>query len=526
MMKKIVFFIFSLVAIAYSNGYLPKILLGSPVHQKPAILKEFLLSLKELNHDTYIMDYIFIDDNDNAEAKELLKNFAGEIETKCEIIPSSPSLYYCDEKTHYWNDKLIWKVAAFKNKIIEYAKEKNYDFLFLIDSDILLHPSTINELVKTNKDIVSNIFWTSWQPNTIPLPQVWMSDEYTLYEKNPGEQLSQNEINKRTDTFLEMLKKPGTYRVGGLGACTLISKEALLKGVSFERITNLSYWGEDRHFCVRADALGIPLYVDTHFPAYHIYREQLLSGVEEYKKNNLMDKKSNIFYPKITLAMTITNEADHFLKAVLKDARNYISAAVIIDDASTDDSVKICEEELSGIPLTIIKNDESKFSNEVILRKEVWEETIKTNPEWILLLDADEIFEHKFSEQVNEMLLNANVDAYYFRLYDFWDANHYRDDNFWKAHHYYRPFLVRYKPGIDYKWKETPLHCGRLPLNIYDFSYQISNLRLKHYGWSTPEVRLSKYNRYIQLDPLGTYGSRAQYDSILDENPNLIEWVE
>ena len=41
----------------------PKILLGSPVCQKPKILKEFLQSLKELNKDGYTMDYFFIDDN-------------------------------------------------------------------------------------------------------------------------------------------------------------------------------------------------------------------------------------------------------------------------------------------------------------------------------------------------------------------------------------------------------------------------------------------------------------------------------
>ena len=30
-------------------------------------------------------------------------------------------------------------------------------------------------------------------------------------------------------------------------------------------------FGEDRHFCIRAAALGLSLYVDTHYPAYHIY---------------------------------------------------------------------------------------------------------------------------------------------------------------------------------------------------------------------------------------------------------------
>jgi hypothetical protein len=63
----------------------------------------------------------------------------------------------------------------------------------------------------------------------------------------------------------------------------LISRKALVAGVSFAEIKNLSFWGEDRHFCIRAAALGFSLYVDTHFPAYHIYRESELSGIASYK---------------------------------------------------------------------------------------------------------------------------------------------------------------------------------------------------------------------------------------------------
>ena len=78
---------------------------------------------------------------------------------------------------------------------------------------------------------------------------------------------------------------PGTYEVGGLGACTLISNKALKAGVNFSRMHNLTFWGEDRHFCLRAVSLGFPLYADTRYPAYHIYRESALTGVGEFKRN-------------------------------------------------------------------------------------------------------------------------------------------------------------------------------------------------------------------------------------------------
>ena len=53
---------------------------------------------------------------------------------------------------------------------------------------------------------------------------------------------------------------------------TIKCNKALKLGVSFSIIDNISFWGEDRHFCIRAEALGLKLYVDTVYPAYHIYR--------------------------------------------------------------------------------------------------------------------------------------------------------------------------------------------------------------------------------------------------------------
>ena len=94
--------------------------------------------------------------------------------------------------------------------------------------------------------------------------------------------LSVEEINKRHQTFLNEMNTPGVYGVGGLGACTLIKRNVLEAGVNFSKISNLSFWGEDRHFCIRAIVLGFPLHVDTHLPAYHIYRSSDIEGALEF----------------------------------------------------------------------------------------------------------------------------------------------------------------------------------------------------------------------------------------------------
>lgn len=504
-----------------------RVLVGSPIRQKPAILKEFLASLDRLEQKSYTLDYFFIDDNDLPETNAVLKAYALEKKERCTILPApkndNDQKFICDETTHHWTENLVWKVAGFRDRIIAEARDRGYDHLLLIDSDIVLHPKTVEQLISTGKDIISNIFWTRWYPNNPLLPNVWVSDHYTQYAHEIGEQLSQEEIAKRQRAFIEKMEEPGTYEIGGLCACTLMSKSALHKGISYRRIKNLTFWGEDRHFCVRAAALGLSLHVDTHYPAYNIYRPTDLAGVEEYiNQCNASEAKAH----RVTLSMIVRNEADHYLRRVLNAAKEYITDAVIIDDCSTDNTVQVCEEVLADIPLTIVKNTHSKFSNEVVLRKQQWEETAKTNPEWILSLDADQIFEDAIKNKLPRMLAAKDVDVYYFRWFDFWNEAQYRDDKFWCGHKNYYPMLVRYKPGIEYTWRETPQHCGHFPLTVLQFPGKTSELRVKHYGWATPEDRLAKASRYKQLDPDAKYGSKGQYDSILDEHPNLVAWKE
>ncbi|WP_243137681.1 glycosyltransferase family 2 protein, partial [Desulfofundulus thermobenzoicus] len=413
-----------------------------------------------------------------------------------------------------------------------------------------------------------------------------------------------------------------------LGACTLISRRAMLMGVSFSEIYNLGFIGEDRHFCIRAAALGLELYADTHYPPYHIYRESDLAGLAAYKehffrrqpapgqdqhpflptygelflagggKNNghippvteiapcpspsggrtfperycspvrdggvritAFSTSSDCYKPEtkdpgpaagiratpaplpsgcpangantaglrngtITLAMLVRNETGRYLERVLKHASQYIQQAVILDDASEDGSPEVCRRVLENVPLTLVCNREPSFNNEILLRKQLWELAAATDPDWVLILDADEIFEERAVEELPLLAANPEVEVYYFRLYDMWDENHYRDDDYWRAHLIYRPFMVRYIPGFPWQWQETPQHCGRFPRNVVELKGAKSSLRIKHLGWIRPADRLAKYYRYKQLDPRGHYGIRQQYLSILDPKPNLVPWVE
>lgn len=551
-----------------------KILIGSPIKQKPKILKDFLLSLEELDASQLEIYYYFVDDNIDSESKELLKQFQEKnknvlIKDSKEFIKNNYE-YIRNSNTHLWKKELIERIILFKNSMIEYAKEKQFNYLFLIDSDIVLNPITLKHLISRNVDIISNIFWTEWKKGQILLPQVWLQNESDFFVNDWDNPLTEEEKWQGTKNFINMLKIPGIYKVGGLGACTLISEKAINSGISFSLIDNISFWGEDRHFCVRARALNLDLYVDTVYPAYHIYRMEDLNGVKNFKTNgmnpneyrnitinkaSLIEKIKNNFSKikqkaenikfkikkikkawilkkrvinsnhSLTVSMIVHNEENRYLEKVLREAKKYADRFVIIDDASTDNTVQLCKDILKDVEHKIVVNKTNLFANEYLLRKKQWEETIATNPDWILFLDADEIIEDRFRRIKNHLLSNNDIDLYCFRVFDMWDENHYREDELWENKTYHR-FLLRYQPKFKYKFLKKKQHCGRMPANVTYLPYAEVDIRVKHYGWANENDRKRKYERYKKLDPNGQFGNIKQYESIMDKNPNLIMFKE
>lgn len=377
-----------------------RVLIGSPVHQQPAIMKEFLASLSELKHDNVTIAYLFMDDNEDEESSRLLVDFAANQENV--MIHKSQEKtehYHCDEYTHHWKEEQIWKVARMKDEIINYAIKKEFDYLFLIDSDLVLHPLTLQQLIHANKDIISNIFWTRWQPNAMELPQVWLEDHYTLYRKGRNETLTDSKIRVRTQEFLHQLHQPGIYEVGGLGACTLISRKALIAGVKYAEIPNLSFWGEDRHFCIRAAALGFLLFVDTHYPAYHIYRPSDLAGVPAFKRKCRKSMKQDEGIT-ISLCMIVKNEED-VLERCLQSVNEAVDEIVIVDTGSTDRTKEIA----------------AKFTDKIYDFKWIDDFAAARNyafslatQEYILWLDADDYLAEEDQKLLLELKKNLDPD--------------------------------------------------------------------------------------------------------------------
>ncbi len=217
--------------------------------------------------------------------------------------------------------------------------------------------------------------------------------------------------------------------------------------------------------------------------------------------------------------MLVRNEADRWLTQVLEQINGVCDRLIVLDDASTDATPEICEKYRASVfrcRRSLWGVDEAKR------RKALWSLAKPDHGDWILCLDADETV-----PQINllpgliQLAEHLGIDGLAFSLYDMWSPTHYRDDEYWTAHNRDWVMCVRYDQDRDYKWL-AGLHCGRFPVNSCT---QIgrTGLKLQHWGWSRAEDREIKYKRYKQADPNGLH--LAQYESILDPNPNLKEFL-
>lgn len=236
-----------------------------------------------------------------------------------------------------------------------------------------------------------------------------------------------------------------------------------------------------------------------------------------------MRKKSG---NKLTAMMQVRNESGQYLTEVLERLVSFVDEIVIVDDASEDDTAEICRRCPKVVRL--VELPQPLFQQEWRLRTLLWQAAMTTDPDWLLAVDADELYEARACSEIRSLIDQDQYDWVAFRFYDLWNGRtQYRDDEWWGIHRRHTMALVRYLPGFPCLYPQQDHHVPRLPITYTALPGKLSDLRVQHLGWSGDwESKLRKYHRYKALDPEGRWGNPAQYESILDLNPALTEWKE
>jgi hypothetical protein len=228
-----------------------RILIGAPVRQDHTTFYKYLKALNQLDTDGIKVDFFFILHNSPRLKRFLKPNQFVEFESLNE--------YKRDNHTHHWTNENLKDVAIMKNALLRYVTDNKYDYFFLVDSDLILQPQTLKQLLSREVPIVAEVFWTKWTPDTDEQPNAWMFDYYGFH----------------FDRQYEEFRKHDFFRVGMSGACILIKRNVIDSGVNYSPIHNVSYslW-EDRAFCIRAAVHGWYIYLDTTCPPEHLYRQK------------------------------------------------------------------------------------------------------------------------------------------------------------------------------------------------------------------------------------------------------------
>ena len=236
-----------------------KILITAPVHQDAKVFKEYLWSLNRLiiPEGYEIQKHFYLHNADN------LKKF---------LQPNEYEIFKDDTKieesdvTHIWKQENFNAVATMRTKALEYARNNNFDYIFSVDSDVILHKNTLIDLLNEQKDAIAKIYWTAW---SIQYPLDTFPNCY-------------DGRNKKGHIFyfegIEKYKNAGTYSTGVTGAAILISSkifnEPLITYYPIKMLSN-SHW-EDYAFCTRCRCIipDINFYINTNNPAKHLYRQE------------------------------------------------------------------------------------------------------------------------------------------------------------------------------------------------------------------------------------------------------------
>ena len=286
-----------------------KILVGGPVRKQKAILDAHLASLDAQELPARVqVTYCFVDDYPAIDpAQDSLRQF---VDGRGKVMKATETRSddFADNHpvTHQWSVTAMARVGNIKNAILRECVLGGYDYLWLVDSDLVMDRTTLKSLLAANRPVVSAVYWTRWNsdPRICAGPQVWLKPPYQLSLPHYPEHEFRNRLG--VQRALE--------RVGGLGACTLIERSVIEKGVNFSKPPDFpsgGLWdGEDRHFCEWARRLHVELWADAWPDIFHCYHSREADDLPKWEAELVNDNHPQYANIGHLVSLRLTNLED------------------------------------------------------------------------------------------------------------------------------------------------------------------------------------------------------------------------
>lgn len=242
------------------------ILVASPTYKGMKYChNRFFNRLKNLTYSNY--DILIIDNSEDNGYFNELKNEKGIIALK----------YNSSEKNK------MTRLIESRNKIIKYALENEYEYLLMMDSDVIPPENIIEELLSCNKDIVSGLYYNYFMSSgkLKILPVAWK----TITEKEFEEIKKKVNLPPSVKSCLDLRRHltPKEANSNELlevfypsAGCMLISRKVFEKvryGLLDMAGIN-AHTSDDIYFITKAREFGFKVYCYTKIKCNHLLSEK------------------------------------------------------------------------------------------------------------------------------------------------------------------------------------------------------------------------------------------------------------
>lgn len=346
-----------------------------------------------------------------------------------------------------------------------------------------------------------------------------------------SQQLQLNKLDEFAKDFHKMNPQNWVFVSFISGFCLMVRREVIEEiGLLDERFPVGGF--EDNDFVVRALHAGWPAVIAGDTFIYH-YGSRTIDS-PPFAEQNRGISNWYIFFDKYRqglprhqrlVACYRVKDAAAFLKASLDSAARFTEAAVVMDTGSSDKTIEIAKRHPHVRAVAQWrgeKNERDERNAAINLAREL-------EPDWIISIDADEVFEKAFDREQAQRLMNVpdpQICAYGFHFFTFWDKKNWRQDGIFGSMMGYRMFRNIPHLNIQMGTKEG-LHCGNIPTLPID-ARRITSFRIKHMGYDTPKIRKKKYEFYSKIDsePNPLLVGSTSYRHLVSDAVSLRPWNE
>lgn len=198
-----------------------------------------------------------------------------------------------------------------------------------------------------------------------------------------------------------------------------------------------------------------------------------------------------------------SGEADRYLEATLKEFKRLCDETIIVVNNVSEKEIALIKK--YGFHIKEDNREWGLYQSQI--KNDLMEDVAKLNPDFLVCLDMDEVFEPEVTKERLLELFNTG-DSLYFYIVNLWNEGWNRRWSFWNVR--------AWKWSHDTRFLNKPLHCGLAPEWCYYYASYAPHF-IKHYGLMKKEDRQRKIERYQKYDPDGKYKDKSYYEALADD---------